>query len=122
MAWKWRSVSSWRLCQSGWRGACVDTTDVASANRSARSLKPEAWSLISIQREHEQVAGTLQVVVLHRVHVTAAALDGHVLLRPDRIRHGRTFERRADVEAPENFEGLIVVRDEPSVLQRAEHQ
>src|SRR5229473_1489861 len=74
----------------------------------------------SIQREHEQVARALQFVELDRMQVAAAGLHGEKLLRPDRIGHRRALERRADIEAPELLEGLVVIGDHPAILQRGE--
>src|SRR5262245_16447079 len=54
------------------------------------------------------------------MQVASAGLHGEVLLRPDRIGHRRAFERRADVEPPQFLERLVVVGDDPSILQRTE--
>ena len=49
-------------------------------------------------------------------------LHGEILLRSDRVGDRRALERRADVEAPQLLERLVVVGDDPAVLQRREHQ
>src|SRR5215469_730719 len=50
----------------------------------------------------------------------AASLDGEILLRSYRIGYRRTFERSPDVKAPQFLERLIVVSNDPAVLQRGE--
>jgi hypothetical protein len=52
----------------------------------------------SVQREDEQIARVLEVVVFHGMLVTAARLHSEVLLRADRVDHRRTFQRRTDVD------------------------
>src|SRR5262249_59335953 len=47
-------------------------------------------------------------------------LDGKILLRPNRVRHRGTFQWRPDIEAPQFLERLIVVSNDPAVLQRRE--
>ena len=44
-----------------------------------------------------------------------------ILLRPDRVGHRRALERRADVEAPQFLQRLVVIGDHPAVLQRGEY-
>src|SRR5207245_7285252 len=60
----------------------------------------EAPRIQSVQREDEQVAGILQLVVLHGMQVAAPGLHGEILLGSDRVRHRCAFQSRADVEAP----------------------
>src|SRR5262245_5478767 len=83
---------------------------------SARSTHPQK----SIQREYEQVARVLQLVELHGMQVAAAGLHRQILLRSDRISNGRALERRAEIEAPELLQCLVVIGDHPAVLQRRE--
>ena len=62
-----------------------------------------------VQCEHEQ-ATVFQVVELHRVQVASAGLHGSALranLEGDRC----ALERRAEVDAPELFERVVVVGD-----------
>src|SRR5438105_149551 len=54
------------------------------------------------------------------MQVAAAGLYGDVLLGPDGIGDGRALERRADVESPQLLELLVVIGDDPAVLQRGE--
>src|SRR5260370_31561326 len=61
-----------------------------------------------IQRKHEQIARALQLVVFHGMYVAAAGLHREILLRADRISHRRALERRADIEAPELLERLVL--------------
>src|SRR5262245_30862371 len=82
-----------------------------------------AWCAVaprSVQREDEEIARVLQLVELHRMQVPSAGLHRQILLWPDGVGYRRAFERRADVEAPQLLERLVVVGDHPSVLQRAE--
>src|SRR5262245_38862538 len=86
------------------------TTLIRQRNMGVPLARPYPFvpSILSVQREHEQVARVLQVIELDRMQVAAAGLHGEVLLRSDRIGHRRTFERRADIEAPELLQGLVV--------------
>src|SRR5262245_15629314 len=72
--------------------------------------------LVSIEREHEQVARGLELVELDRMQVAAARLHREILLGSDRVGHRRALERRADVEAPELLQRLVVVGNHPAVL------
>ncbi len=56
------------------------------------------------------------------MQVPAACLHCHVLLRTDHVRHGRAFQRGADVEAPEFLERIVVISHDPTILQRREYQ
>src|SRR5215471_14407994 len=49
-----------------------------------------------------------------------ASLDGKILLRSYRIGYRRTLEWSPDIEAPQFLERLIVVSNDPAVLQRRE--
>src|SRR5207253_10468158 len=75
-----------------------------------------------VQREDEQVARVLELVPVHRVEMPAAGLHREEFLRADRVDDRRALERRADVEAPELLERLVVVGHDPAVLQRGEDQ
>src|SRR5436305_194122 len=86
-------------------------------NRASRAVSP-----LSIQREHEQIARVLELVELLRMQVAAAGLHREILFRPDRIRHRRALERRADIETPKLFERLVVICNDPAVLQRREDE
>src|SRR5215510_4145085 len=74
----------------------------------------------SVQREHEHVARVLELIEFDRMQMAAAGLHREILLGPDRIGHRRALERRADVEPPQLLELLVVIGDEPAVLQRGE--
>src|SRR5207244_13141458 len=75
----------------------------------------------SIQREHEQITGVLIFIEFHRMQMTPTGLYCEILLGPDRIRHRRTLQRSAHVEAPEFFERTDIVGHDPTILQRREH-
>src|SRR6185369_15682193 len=81
-----------------------------------RNRRARPFGRASIQCEHEQIARVLQLVPVHRMQMPSAGLHGEILLRADRVSDRRTFERRADVEAPEFFERFVVVGDHPAVL------
>src|SRR5580704_8528986 len=68
----------------------------------------------SVQREDEQVARVFEIVVFHRMQVAPARLHSEILFRPDRIGDGRTLERRADIEAPQLLQLLVVISDHPA--------
>src|SRR2546426_3849499 len=76
----------------------------------------------SVQREDEQVARILEVIELHRVEVTSARLHGEILLRPDRVSDRRPLEGRTQIEAPQLLQLLVVIGDDPAVLQRREYE
>src|SRR5262249_45950517 len=71
---------------------------------SLRSLSPMATlthstRLVSlVQRKHEHVARTLELIELDRMQMAAAGLHREILLGPDRIGHRRALERRAEIE------------------------
>src|SRR5882672_12001096 len=71
----------------------------------------------SIQRENEEVARRLELVIFHRMNVATARLHGDILLRPDRVGDRRALEWRADVEAPKFLKLFVVIGDHPAVLQ-----
>src|SRR2546428_13183385 len=55
------------------------------------------------------------------MQVAPTGLNGEILFRPYCVRDRGAFERRADVEAPQLLERLVVVGDNPAVLQSGEH-
>jgi len=60
----------------------------ALGGHGARALLPTLRKArTSIQCEHEQIARVLQLVVLHRMQVTATRLHGEKLLRADSVGH-----------------------------------
>src|SRR5216683_5816199 len=75
---------------------------------SVTNLLPTAGSRL-IQREHEQVARVREIIVLDRMQVSAAALHREKLLGADRVGHRRALERRAEVEAPQLLQRLVVI-------------
>src|SRR6516162_9157091 len=92
----------------------------ARAMNQAEIPPPQAGEgeRVSIQREDEQVARVLEVVVFHRMQVASARLHGEILLRPDSKYDRRALERRADIEAPQLLQPLVVISDHPAVLKR----
>src|SRR5207248_4482192 len=99
------------------------TTPSASSSGVARKTCAGSYRKSQlVQREHEHVARILEAIELHRMQVPAARLHREVLFGPDRVGDGRAFERRADVEAPELLERVVVVGDHPSVLQRGKDE
>src|SRR3954471_16835881 len=52
--------------------------------------------------------------------MTSTGLHCKVLLRPDRVSDRRSFQRCADVETPQLFQRLIVIGNDPAILQRSE--
>src|SRR5262245_14664104 len=75
----------------------------------------------SVQREHEHVARVLELIEFDRMQMAAAGLHREILLGPDCVSHRRALERRAEIEAPQLFELLVVIGHEPAILQRGEH-
>src|SRR5215467_4717746 len=75
----------------------------------------------SVQREDEHVARALELIELDRMQMAAAGLHREILLGPDRVGHRRALERCAEIEPPQLFELLVVIGDEPAILQRSEH-
>jgi hypothetical protein len=55
------------------------------------------------------------------MQVPAAGLHREILLGPDRVGHRRALERRAEIEAPQLLERLILIGDDPAVLRGGEH-
>src|SRR5207249_11230794 len=76
----------------------------------------------STQREHEQVTGVLISIEFHWMQMTPTGLYCEILLGPDRIRHRRALQRSAHAEAPEFFDRLDIVGQDPPILYRLEHQ
>ena len=76
----------------------------------------------SVQRENKHITRVLQVIKFHRMQVPATGLHGEVLLGSDRVRDRRAFQRSAHVKAPQLLERLIVVSNDPAILQcREQH-
>ncbi len=84
--------------------ACKRVSEVGNSGGRMRTLRPHElrpasparrrWPLplcngmtnvALVQREHEQIARVLEVVVFHRMQVASARLHREILLRPDRI-------------------------------------
>src|SRR5438552_217574 len=87
-----------------------------------RSMTASVWrGRWSVQRKHKQIAGILQIVVFHGMQVPAAGLHREILLGSDRVRHGRAFQCRAQVEPPQFLERLVVIRHHPTILEGGEH-
>src|SRR5438067_13561509 len=100
----------------------ASNTNAAARNRNdicilITAVAPPAL----VQREYKQIARVLQVIELRRVQMPSSGLHGDVLLSVDRVSDRRAFQWRADVEAPQLLERLVVVRDDPTVLKRGEH-
>ena len=88
----------------------VRSQEPMSAIRSRRSC------CASLEAEHEQHRGVLDVLVLRRLGQHAlrddvgADQNGHILLSVNRIGHRRRGVQGAGVKAPEHFQGLVVQR------------
>src|ERR1700748_1557731 len=56
------------------------------------------------------------------MQVTSARLHREILLRPDPKDNRRTFQRGADIEAPQLLQLFVIIGDHPAILQRREKQ